>query len=125
MLVQLRLDALGINPFNAGVGMDGGRLDAHLPGRQGYAGQAHGLQGHGAEGDADLLSCGKEHIQLPLGGVGVDLPRLFNQVVGGVPLGGQDHNHVIALDVGLRDDSCDILDALGILHGAAAEFLYN
>ena len=125
VLVQLPLDALGVDALDAGVGVDGGGLDARLPGRQGHAGQAHGLQGHGAEGNGNLLAGGKEHIQLPFGGAGVNLLRLFDQVVGGIPLGGQDHDHVVSLDVGLRDDPGDILDALRVPHGAAAEFLYN
>ena len=125
VLVQLRLDALGVDALDAGVGVDGGGLDAHLPGRQGHAGQAHGLQRHGAKSHGNLLPRGKKHIQLPLGGVGVDLLRLFNQVVGGVPLGGQDHDDIVALYIGLRDDSGDILDTLGVPHGAAAEFLYD
>ena len=125
MLVQLGLDALGINFLDAGVRMDIGGLNTHLPGGQGHTGQAHGLQGHGTQGHGDLLAGGQEHIHLPLGGVGVDLLRLGDQVIGGVTLGGQDHDHVVALQIGLRDDTGDISDALGVLYGAAAEFLYD
>ena len=50
---------------------------------------------------------------------------LFNQVIGGVPLGGQDHHHAVALAVGLGDDPGHIADFVGVGHRAAAEFLYD
>ncbi|SCJ64033.1 Uncharacterised protein [uncultured Blautia sp.] len=105
--------------------MDGGRLYPHLPSSQGYAGQAHGLQGHGAQGHRDLLSRGEQHIHLPLGGVGVDLLRLGNEIVCSVSLGGEDHNHVVPRQIGLCDDAGYVADALGISHAGAAEFLYD
>ena len=55
--------------------------------------------------DGDLLAGGQQHIHLPLGGVGVDLLRLFDQVVGGVALGGDHHHHVVARVVGVRHDA--------------------
>ncbi len=105
VLVQLGLDTLGVDLLDPGVGVDGGRLYPHLPSSQGYAGQAHGLQGHGAQGHRDLLSRGEQHIHLPLGGVGVDLLRLGNEIVCSVSLGGEDHNHVVPRQIGLCDDA--------------------
>ena len=125
VLVQLRADALGVDPLDAGVGMDAGRLDAHLPGGQGHTGQSHGLQCHGAQRHGDLLAGGKQHIHLPLGGVGVDLLRLGNEIVCSVALGGEDHNHVVPRQIGLCDDAGYVADALGISHAGAAEFLYD
>ena len=125
VLVQLRLDAFGIDPLDAGVGMDAGGLDAHLPRRQGHAGQAHGLQRHGAQRHGNLLSGGQQHIHLPLGGVGIDLLGLGDELIRGVSLGGEDHDQVISLQILLRDDTGDIPDALRVPHGAAAEFLYD
>ena len=125
VLVQLRLDPLGVDLLDPGIGVNGSGLDPHLPGRQGHAGQAHGLQGHGAQGHGDLLSGREQHIHLPLGGVGVDLLRLGDEIIGGVPLGGEDHDHVIPRQIGLGDDAGHVADALGILHAAAAEFLYD
>ena len=125
VLVQLGLDTLGVDLLDPGVGVDGGRLYPHLPSSQGYAGQAHGLQGHGAQGHRDLLSRGEQHIHLPLGGVGVDLLRLGNEIVCSVSLGGEDHNHVVPRQIGLCDDAGYVADALGISHAGAAEFLYD
>ena len=125
VLVQLCPDALGVDLLDPGVGVDGGGLDAHLPRRQRHAGQPHALQGHGAQGHGDLLSSGQQHIHLPLGGVGIDLLRLGDQVVGGISLGREDHDHVVALQIGLRDDARHISQPLGIPDGAAAEFLHN
>ena len=127
MLVQLGLDTLGVDLLDPGVGVDGGRLYPHLPSSQGYAGQAHGLQGHGHERYALLLARGEQdvHIHLPLGGVGVDLLRLGNEIVCSVSLGGEDHNHVVPRQIGLCDDAGYVADALGISHAGAAEFLYD
>ena len=100
-------------------------MHAHLPGRQTHHRQAHALQGHGAQGDGDLLAGAQEHVRLPLGGLGIDLPRLFNQVVGGVALGGQNHHDLVAGSISIGDDAGHVPDALGIPDGAAAEFLYN
>ena len=125
VLIQLCLNALGINLFDAGIRVDACGLNAHLPGRQGDAGQAHALQCHGAQGHGDLLAGGEQHIHLPLGGVGIDLLRLGDEIIGGVTLSGQDHDHVVARQIGLRDDAGDVADALGVLHRGTAEFLYD
>ena len=58
-----------------------------------------------------------------------ELGRAFlgfgDQVVGGVPLGGQHRHHAVALAVGLRNDAGHIADTVGVGNGAAAEFLYD
>ena len=97
VLIQFRPDPLGVDLLDPGIGMYLGGLDAHLPCRQRHAGQAHGLQCHGAQGDGDLLAGGQQHIHLPLGRLRVDLLRLGNEIVRRVPLGGQDYDDVIAL----------------------------
>ena len=125
VLIQLLLNALRVNALNPGVGVGAGGMHAHLPGRQTHHRQAHALQGHGAQGDGDLLAGAQEHVRLPLGGLGIDLPRLFNQVVGGVALGGQNHHDLVAGSISIGDDAGHVPDALGIPDGAAAEFLYN
>ena len=66
VLVQLPLDALGIDLLDAGVGIGAGGLDAHLPGGKAHHRQAHVLQRHSAQGDGDLLSGTQEHIHFPL-----------------------------------------------------------
>ena len=125
VLVQLGAEPLRVDAADAGVRVDGGGLDAHLEGVEGHAAKAPLLQGHGAEGHADLLAGGEEHIHLPLGGLGVDLRRLGDEIVGGIPLGGEDHDDVVPREVGLGDALGHVLDTLGVLHGAAAKFLYD
>ena len=125
LLVQLGLDALGVDLLDAGAAVAAVGLEAGLPAGQGDHGQAHGLNGHGAQGAGDLLAGGQQHIHLPLGCVGVDLLGLFNEVVGGVALGGEDRHHLVALSVGVRDDLRHVADAVGVGHGGPAEFLYN
>ena len=125
MLVQLRLNPLTVDLFDAGVRVHGGGLDAHLPRRQRHAGKPHCLQRHGTQGYGNLFTGGQQHIHLPLGSVGIDLLRLGDQIVGGVALGGENHDHIVALQVGLGDDAGNVADMFGILDGAAAEFLYD
>ena len=97
--------------------------EARLPARQGDHRVAHGLDGHGAQGAGDLLTGGQQHIHLPLGGVGVDLRGLGNQIIRGVALGGEDRHDPVAPAVGLGYDAGHVADAVGIRDGAAAEFL--
>ena len=40
------------------------------------------------------LSGGQQHIHLPLGGVRIDLCRLFNQIIGGISLSGEHSHHL-------------------------------
>ena len=100
-------------------------MDPHLPGRKAHHRQAHALQGHGAQGDGDLLAGGQQHIHLPLGGLGVDLLGLVNEIVGGVALSGQDHQELVPRPVGIGNDPRHVPDPLGVADGAAAKFLYN
>ncbi len=125
VLVQLPLDALGVDLLDPRVTVGTAGVDAHLPSSQAHHREPHPLQRHGAQGDGDLLTGAQEHIHLPLGGVGVDLLCPFNEVVSGVPLGGQDHQHLVTGSISISDNPRYILDALGIPDGAAAEFLYN
>ncbi len=68
---------------------------------------------------------GQQHIHLPLGRVGIDLRRLGDQIIGGIPLGGEDHHHAVPFAVGLRDDPGHVAHAVRVGDGAAAEFLYD
>ena len=72
------------------------------------------IQGHGQQGNADLLAGGQQHIHLPGGGVVGDLRRLCDQVVGGVALSGYHDHHVVARVVGLRDDARHVENTLAV-----------
>ena len=123
VLVQLGQHPLRIDALDAGVAIGGVGAEARLPARQGDHRVAHGLDGHGAQGAGDLLAGGQQHIHLPLGGVGVDLRGLGNQIIRGVALGGEDRHDPVAPAVGLGYDAGHVADAVGIRDGAAAEFL--
>ena len=125
VLVQLGLDALGLDALDAGVAVGGIGIHARLPAGEGDHLIAHSLNGHGAQGDGDLLAGGQKHIHLPLGSVGIELLGLGDQVVGGVPLGGEHHHHAVALLIGLGDDPGHVAHAVRVGDRAAAEFLYN
>ena len=100
-------------------------MEARLPAGQGDHRIAHGLDGHGAQGTGDLLAGGQEHIHLPLGGLRVDFRRFINQVVGGVSLGGEDRDDVIAFAVRLGDDTRHVANPVRIRHRGPAKFLYD
>ena len=125
VLVQLGEHPLHVHPLDAGVAVGRVGAEARLPPGQGDHRIAHGLDGHGAQGAGDLLPGGQQHIHLPLGGVGVDLRRLGDEIVGGVPLGGEHRHHLMAPAVGLGDDAGHVADAVGVRNRAPAEFLYN
>ena len=84
---------------------------------------AEGLDGDGHERDADLLSGGKQHVQLPPRRPVAELTRRGDQVVGGVATGRGHHDDlrplVVRLDgaTGRRENPIRIGDA------AAAKFL--
>ena len=124
-LIQFFLDALGAHSLDSGVTVR--RICEHpcLPARERDGLITHTLNAHGAQGNGDLLSSGQEHIHLPLGSVGIELLCFFDQVVGGVPLGGQDHHNIVASLIGIGDDTGHISELISVSHRAAAKFLYN
>ena len=123
-LIQLLL-ALGVHALDAGVAVIRGGVEARLPAQQGNHRVTHALDGHGQQRGGNLLPRGEEHIHLPLGGLFVDFGGLGDEVVGGIALGGDHHHHIVALLIGGGDNVRHIVDALGVLDGAAAELLYN
>ncbi|MPM15098.1 hypothetical protein SDC9_61464 [bioreactor metagenome] len=125
VLVQLRQDAFRVDPFDAGVAVYGRGLHPCLPPGQRHAAQAAPLQLHGAQGNRNLFAGGQQHVHLPAGGAGVDLLRLGNQVVGGVALGGQHHDHIVSGLIGLFDNAGHMADTLGVLYRTSAKFLHN
>ena len=98
-------------------------VHAHLPAGEGDDLIAHGLNGHGAQRNGDLLTGGQKHIHLPARGLGIDLLRFGNQIIGGVPLGGQHSYHAVALAIGLGDDPGHITDTVCVGNRTAAKFL--
>ena len=83
---------------------------------------AEGYQSVGAipekmEQLSEMFACRQEHIHLPLGRtVRIDFPGLFDQVVGGVALGGNHHDDLVARAVILCDDAGHVEDPLGVGH---------
>ena len=124
-LVQLLLDAFRIQAADPGAAVFRIGAQTHLPPQQGDGGNPHLLQRHGAEGNGDLLSGDHKHIQLAAVGLRADLMRLRDQVVGGVPLGGEDDDHVVSGFLRFRDDAGHPPELGGIRNGGAAEFLYD
>ena len=123
--LQLRGDALRLQPGDAGLGVGTVGAEARLP-----AGQADGMaadlvQGHGQQRDADLLAGGQQHIHLTGRRVMADLRRLCDQVVGGIALCGHHHHHVIACVVGIGHDAGHVENTVTVLHGRTAELLYD
>ena len=125
MLIQLVLDAVGLDLLDTGVAVGGVGLEPHLPGVQGDHGEPHALDHHGAQRHALLFTGGQQLIQLPLGRSGIVLLRHSQQLVGGFPLGGEDDDHIVARLVGVGDDSGHVADTIDVGDGRAAKFLYD
>ena len=100
-------------------------MDTHLPGRQADDRQSHALQRHSTQSNGDLLSGGQQHIHLPLGGLGIDFSGLFDQIIGSVTLGRQNHQKLVPCPIGIGNDPRHVHDPLCVTDGAAAKFLYN
>ena len=100
-------------------------VDVTLPGVEAHHREAQLLDGHRLQRHGHLLATGQEHIQLPAGAVGVDLLRLCNQVVGGVALGREHHDHVVAPLIRIRNALRHAVETLGVRHRRTAEFHYD
>ena len=124
-LIQLGLDALSLDALDARPAIGGVGVHTGLPAGERDHLIAHGLDGHGAQRNGDLFPRGQQHIHLPLGRMGVDLRRLGDQIIGGIPLGGEHHHHTVPLAIGLCDDPGHVAHAVRVGDRAAAEFLYN
>ena len=125
VLVELGVDAVGVDLLDAGHGVLGVRLEPCLPAKKGDDRDAQLLECHREERDGDLLAGGEELVHFPLGMTRVDLFGFGDEVVRGIALRGDDDDDVVALAVGVRDDVRDVHDALGIGDGRTAEFLYD
>ena len=125
LLVQLVLQALGVDLFDAGVAVGGLGQKARLPAGQRDDRIAHLLDGHRQQGHRDLLAGGEQHIHLAAGRLVGDLSRLGDQLVGGVALGGDDRDDRISLVVCIGDDLGNMAYALHIGDRGSTKFLYN
>ena len=122
---QLTFHTLGVQALNAGFGVSAVGVEAGLP-----AGQADGrntdfLQRHGQQRDGNLLAGGQQHIHFAVGRITGDLGRFGNQVIGGIPLGRNNNNNIVALVAGVGHNARNIKDAVTILDRGTAELLYD
>ena len=123
--IQFPFNPLGVDLLNPGAGVVGVGIEAGLMAIERNDRIAHRFNRHRHQRSGNLLAGRQEHIHLPLAGAGVDFPRLFNQVVGGVPLGGDDGDDVVAGLVGVQDDVGDIEDPFFVFNGCPAKLLHN
>ena len=122
---QFAFHTLGVQALDAGLGVGAVGDEAGLPAGEADGGNADLLQGHGQQGDGDLLAGSQEHIHLAVGRVTGDLGRLGDEIIGGVALSGHDHHHIIARVAGVGHDARHIEDAVAVLDGSTAKFLYD
>ena len=94
-LGQGGLHALGIHFEDPGVPVMGSGMYPRLPAAQGQGRTAQFLQLHGHQRHGHLLAAGKQHVFFPGVGRGRDLPCFFDQFIGGIPLGGHHHRHLV------------------------------
>ena len=113
-LSQLRLQAVGLNVLDPSRAVHRVGVKSGLPAQQADHRKAHTLNGHGQQRNGDLLPGGQQLIHFSGCCVGVDLFGLFNQIIGGIALGGHHDNHIIAGLISVRHDACHIVYTLGI-----------
>ncbi|SCI78531.1 Uncharacterised protein [uncultured Clostridium sp.] len=124
-LVQLRQNTLGTDVLDPGRAIGRVGFEAGLPACQRDHRIPHRLNGHGAQGAGNLLAGREQHVHLPLGGLGIDLPCFGDEVIRSVSLCGEDHHQAVSPAVGLRNDAGHVADPVRIRDGGPAEFLYN
>ncbi len=84
---------------------------------------ALGVDGHGHQGDGDLLAGGQKLVHFPLGRVGADFLGEFDEIVGGIAHGRDDDANLVAFHLGGDGAVGGAMDFLGIRDAGAAEFL--
>ena len=125
LLIDLTLDAVGIDLTDTRRSVCGRGQEACLPAGQGDRGISHILDAHRQQRSGDLLARGEEHIHLAVARICGDLSRLFDQVVGGVALSGYDNDNTVALLVAVGNDTGYITYTFGVLDGCTAELHYD
>ena len=75
---------------------------------------AERLDGHRDQRVGDALTRGEQHVHFARGRGRADLSGQVEQVIGGVAHGGDDHDDVVALLLGLDDALSDATDPLGV-----------
>ena len=89
------------------------------------AGWPRRLDGHGHQGDGDLLAGGQQHVHLAGRRLLADLAGQRDQLVGGVAAGADDDDDLVAGLFGADGPPCRRHDPLGGRHTGAAEFLHD
>ena len=122
---QATLHPVGADLEDARTAVGGFGDDADL--RAGHRHSAHpkSVQSHRQQCDRHLLAAGQQHVHLPSRRVGVDRCRQPGEFVGGVPHGGDHHDHVVAFLPAAGDALSHGLDALDAADGGAAELLHQ
>ena len=125
LFVHFLAHAVAVDLGDARGRVIGVGLHADLPAAQRHHGEAQLFDGHGHQRDGNLLAAGQKHVHLAARGVGIDLRRLVNQIVGRIALRRKHDADAVSLLIGVRDDFCHTEDPLRVGNGASAEFLYN
>ena len=122
---KLAFNALGVQALDARAGIGAVGDEAGLPAGQADGRDADLLQGHGQQGDGDLLAGGQQHIHLAAGRAVRDLLRFGDEVVGGIALRRDHDDDVVARIAGVGHDAGHVEDAAAVLDRSTAEFLYD
>jgi hypothetical protein len=90
------------------------REDRHLPARVALCLHSQLVQRDRQQADGDLLARGGDHVQLPRGGVGIELPGEAQQAVGLARHGGGHDHQFVALVHEARHAPRDLANAPGL-----------
>ena len=83
------------------------------------------VDGHRDQRVGDPLTRGQQHVHFPRRRGRADLSGQVEQVVGGVAHGGDHHDDVVALLLGLHDALGDAADPLGVRYRGSAVLLHD
>ena len=117
--------ALGRDVLDAGLGVGAVGDDADLGAGEADGLLAERLDGHGHQGDGDLLAGGQEHVHLAGRRLVGDLAGQLDQLVGGVAAGADDDDDLVAGLLGADGPAGGGHDPLRVGHAGAAEFLHD
>ena len=124
LAVAERLDhALGGDVSDACLGVKAVGDEPDLGAGETDRRDAQAADGHGHQGDADLLAGRQQHVHLAGGRILGDLLGQLDQLVGGMPAGRDDDQHLVAAVVSLDRAASRRQDLARIGQARPAEFL--
>ena len=124
-LFQFMTDTILIDLDQLRISRHRCRVHCHLKSIQRDGRHTQGMHRHRHKCHGGLFSCGKQHIQLTLRRVGIDIIRHFQQHIRLLSHSRKDYNYVMSFFIILYTTVCHIKNPLFISNRSTTKFLYD